>query len=165
MDWIDWALLPWIKKQHVHLKSWYQPNHTASQHTTVTFSVTGFTASPHSAISSPDEWLSTVTSTVNWLTRRQTGQKQVLYDVIQNKTLTVVQLHKNFPAFYTTRRLDKPKPPYPKPDVSNAHTHDTFITYIFMLIPNNNLEFGHPRCVSNDEVKYNEGQNTTKFIS
>ena len=27
------------------------------------------------------------------------------------------------------------------------------------------LEFGHPRCVYNNEVKYNEGQNTTKFIS
>ena len=26
------------------------------------------------------------------------------------------------------------------------------------------LEFGHPRCVCNNEVKYNEGQNTTKFI-
>jgi len=29
----------------------------------------------------------------------------------------------------------------------------------------NNLEFGHPRCVCNNEVKYNEGQNTTKFIN
>ena len=27
------------------------------------------------------------------------------------------------------------------------------------------LEFGHRRCVCNNEVKYNEGQNTTKFIS
>jgi len=27
------------------------------------------------------------------------------------------------------------------------------------------LEFGHPRCLCNNEVKYNEGQNTTKFIS
>ena len=27
-----------------------------------------------------------------------------------------------------------------------------------------NLEFGHPCCVCNNEVKYNEGQNTTKFI-
>ena len=27
-----------------------------------------------------------------------------------------------------------------------------------------NLEFGHPRCVCNNEVKYNEGQNTTKFL-
>jgi len=27
-----------------------------------------------------------------------------------------------------------------------------------------NLEFGHPHCVSNNEVEYNEGQNTTKFI-
>ena len=28
-----------------------------------------------------------------------------------------------------------------------------------------NLEFGLPRCVCNNEVKYNEGQKTTKFIS
>ena len=28
-----------------------------------------------------------------------------------------------------------------------------------------NLEFGHPRCLCNNEVKYSEGQNTTKFIS
>ena len=28
-----------------------------------------------------------------------------------------------------------------------------------------NLEFGHLRCVCNNEVKYNEGQNTKKFIS
>jgi hypothetical protein len=28
-----------------------------------------------------------------------------------------------------------------------------------------NLEFGHPRCVCNNGVKYNEGQKTTKFIS
>jgi len=27
------------------------------------------------------------------------------------------------------------------------------------------LEFGHPRCVCNNEVEYNEGQNTTKFIA
>jgi len=27
------------------------------------------------------------------------------------------------------------------------------------------LEFGHPPCVCNNELKYNEGQNTTKFIS
>ena len=27
------------------------------------------------------------------------------------------------------------------------------------------LEFGHPHCVCNNEVKNNEGQNTTKFIS
>jgi len=27
------------------------------------------------------------------------------------------------------------------------------------------LEFGHPCCVYNNEIKYNEGQNTTKFIS
>ena len=111
----------------------YQPKHTASQHTTVTFSVTGFTASPHSAISSPDERLSTVTSTVNSLTRRQTGRQQVLCDVNLKNTLTVAQLHKKFPAFYTKRRLDKPKHPYPKPGVSNAHTHDTSITHIFML--------------------------------
>jgi len=26
------------------------------------------------------------------------------------------------------------------------------------------LEFGHPRCICNNEVEYNEGQNTTKFI-
>ena len=26
------------------------------------------------------------------------------------------------------------------------------------------LEFGHPPCVCNNEVEYNEGQNTTKFI-
>jgi len=30
---------------------------------------------------------------------------------------------------------------------------------------NRNLDFGHLRCVCNNEVKYNEGQNTTKFIS
>ena len=27
------------------------------------------------------------------------------------------------------------------------------------------LELRHPRCVCNNEVKYNESQNTTKFIS
>jgi len=27
------------------------------------------------------------------------------------------------------------------------------------------LEFGYPRCVCNNEIKHNEGQNTTKFIS
>jgi len=27
------------------------------------------------------------------------------------------------------------------------------------------LEFEHPHCVCNNEVKHNEGQNTTKFIS
>jgi hypothetical protein len=29
---------------------------------------------------------------------------------------------------------------------------------------NHTLEFGHPRCACNNEVKYHEGQNTTKFI-
>ena len=87
----------------------------------------------HSAISSTDEWLSTVTSIVNWLTRRLTGQQQELCDAILNNTLTVAQLHKKFPAFYTTWHLDKSDHPYPKPDVSNSHTHDTSITHIFML--------------------------------
>ena len=27
-----------------------------------------------------------------------------------------------------------------------------------------NIEFGHPRCVCNNEVEYIEGQNTNKFI-
>ena len=31
--------------------------------------------------------------------------------------------------------------------------------------PDKDLEFGRPRCVCNNEVKYNEGKNTTKFIS
>ena len=49
------------------------------------------------------------------------------------------------------------------------------ITSLFLMISLNNLvlsleilcglEFGHPLCVCNNEVKYNEGQKASKFIS
>jgi len=38
-------------------------------------------------------------------------------------------------------------------------------TFQFAQLYHTGLEFGHPRCICNNEVKYNEGQNTTKFIS
>ena len=42
----------------------------------------------------------------------------------------------------------------------------TLVSFFYLFVINKfNLEFGHPRCVCNNEVKYNEGQNTTKFIS
>ena len=45
------------------------------------------------------------------------------------------------------------------------HTHTHTRIYSYFVQTCSNLEFGHPRCVCNNEVKYNEGQNTTKFIS
>ena len=46
-------------------------------------------------------------------------------------------------------------------------SHFIFVFHLLRRNPNSSydLEFGHPRCVCNNEVKYNEGQNTTKSIS
>jgi len=51
-------------------------------------------------------------------------------------------------------------------------SHDTYRLFCAFPVLGGNfsdiaveLEFGHPRCVCNNEVKYNESQNTTKFIS
>ena len=82
----------------------------------------------HSAIFSWVERLSTVTATVCWMTRRQTGRQELCNEILNNK-LTVAQLHKKFPAFYTTRRLEQSQHSYPRQDVSNSlslslsHTH------------------------------------------
>jgi len=47
-----------------------------------------------------------------------------------------------------------------------SHINPTYLFPLhFFMISFYILDFGHPRCVCNNEVKYNEGQNTTKFIS
>ena len=50
--------------------------------------------------------------------------------------------------------------------VASCWNYFTILVLLFnTVISDLDLEFGRPRCVWNNEVKYNEGQNTTEFIS